>query len=509
MFKIVTLAVLAGLILSASGVSAENFSSPAGWDPAGVSLGGRAPGNGTPAIAETDGNSANGREAVLAGSDGYLRVTSASGELLWSSALPNARCGSSTNKVNSSPAIGELFADGLPYVVVGYMETGGCDGGVAAYRGDNGALLWNFNLRRFARRAGFSERWSGVFSTPALADVNGDGQLEIGFGGYDRHVYLLNARGRVIWYYQAADTVWASPAFADVNADGRKEMIVATDISANSRIRPPTRNGGYLYAFPTTRMKPKMIRFRTRYLWITAINQVPWSSPVVADVMPSSAGPEVIIASGYYFSPKTRGHWIKIFSGLTGKLLRTLAAPSASATSVAVADLNDDGYAEVVAPVNGSRDFGGDGRGHVLAWTPALSSSPVWDVIPYSRGSNTTFNFHSPVIADLDCNGSMEVIVTNGPAVSVLNGSDGTQLSCEDRDCLSGKKTMRTGGVLSAAAAVDDMDLDGIPEVVASGSGKVYAWENFEALQSSPGNQTPCAVAWSAFRGNAGRSGAR
>ena len=502
-----TLKALLINLLIGGAACAQSFDAPAGWDSAGMSLDGRAPGNGSPVIAEIDGDVSNGREIAVAGTDGRLHVISSGGIKLWTAALPNAACRSTTSRVNSSPAVGDLFGNGVPYVVVGYMETGGCDGGVAAYRGDNGQRVWNFNLRRFARRAGFYERWSAVFSTPALSDADNDGQMEIGFGAYDRHVYLLNANGRVRWYYQAADTVWASPAFADINNDGRKELLVATDISANSVIRPPTRNGGYLYAFPTSRRREKLIRFRTNYLWIRALNQVPWSSPAVGDVLPSNPGPEVVIASGYYFSPAIKGHWIKILSGASGKVLMTLTTPSASATSAAIADLNDDGLPDIVAPISGAAQYGGDGKGHVLAWSPALSNSPIWNTIPRSRGANAVFSFHSPVIADLDCNGSLEVAVTNGSGVVVLNGSDGRQLTCADRDCLSGGKVMRAGGSLSAAPAVEDLDLNGQPEIVASGAGKVYAWTNFADLQSSPGSQTPCSVAWSAFRQNAQRSG--
>ncbi len=120
-------------------------------------------------------------------------------------------------------------------MVVGYGGFGGavCGGGVVAYRGSDGAMLWHFDLKRFSKREHFYARLHSVFSSPAVADVDGDGKMEVGFGAFDRNIYLLNADGTLRWYYHAADTVWSSPAFADVNADGKLEMIIGSDMTQN------------------------------------------------------------------------------------------------------------------------------------------------------------------------------------------------------------------------------------------------------------------------------------
>jgi len=124
----------------------------------GIILNGAEIGFSSPVIAEIDGNTANGKEIAVGGSDGRIHVYHSDGSLVWENDTPIATCsGGSSNKLFSSPAVGELFGDGMPYVVVGYGGFGAkqCDGGVVAFRGSDGATQWVFSLKKFSKKEHF------------------------------------------------------------------------------------------------------------------------------------------------------------------------------------------------------------------------------------------------------------------------------------------------------------------------------------------------------------------
>ncbi len=488
----------------------------------------------SPAVYDLDTNLENGREIVFAGSDGTLYAIRADGTVLWETHLPIYGCSgaSDTNKVLSSPAIGELYGDGTPYVVIGYGGIGtgkDCPGGVAAYNGLTGEKKWIFNIARFSKRQDFWAFSYSVFSTPALADTNGNGMLEIGFGAFDRNVYLLNARGKPIWYYNAADTVWSSAAFVNVNKNPKLEMIIGTDISENNLIRPPTKDGGYVYAFKTTRGKrtrrvrnrntravlKHQFRSKKAYKWKKWFHQVIYSAPSIGDVIPENPGPEIVVGSGCFFpqsSSDKRGKWIKILDEKSGQTLMTLEAPSCTNSSPALGDIDGDGKLEVVATLNGDSSIGGDGNSRLVAWDPEIAT-PKWQIVPRNGGSHDSFggHFQSPVIADLDANGSQEIVVLHTSGVLIFEGSSGEPLTCNASGCPENSLKLRTGSTMRGSPAIADIDNDGDLEIIA-GSGRSsnasgYVFTGFEEfLNSSPGPLTPGAVHWSSWRGHASRN---
>src|SRR5690349_1914173 len=77
-------------------------------------------GRGSPTIAEIDGNTSNGKEIAVGGRDGWLYVYHKNGSPAWrQNVLPGGVGSCNVNIhadgiVNSAPAVGALFGDGIP-----------------------------------------------------------------------------------------------------------------------------------------------------------------------------------------------------------------------------------------------------------------------------------------------------------------------------------------------------------------------------------------------------------
>jgi hypothetical protein len=495
-------------------------------------------------IAEIDGNTVNGMEVAIGGNDGNLYVYGADGSLRWSVFVLPEPCSTTPGGgalLNSKPAVGAIYGNDVPYVVVTYGPAvpSDCDGGVAVYDGATGALDWRFSLAAWEQSEGYSpEGLHGVLSSPALADTHGDGTLEIAFGGFDRNFYLLNSDGSVRFYYHAADTIWSSPAFIQLDDDGPLEIVFGTDITANPLTIPPESDGGYVYAFDTHPRTPARLDYRKGYIWRTPnLDQVIYSSPAIGDVLPSNPGDEIVIGSGCGFPlgfADKEGKWVKILRPADGEVLQTLNVPpggTCTQSSAALGDIDEDGLLEIVFTMGSGQDTGGDGLGRVVAWDPE-NPTPKWSVVPYSphavpedANGNDPYggDIQSPVIADVDGNGSLEVLAANFWSVHVFAGSDGTPLTCQDNACGTQTSLFAWGSVKSTPA-VGDVDGDGDLEVFLggmhvwspgngelppAGEGLFYAWTDLAGvLASAPGAHPAYTAPWPQFHANATPVGA-
>lgn len=189
----------------------------------------------TPAIADINGD---GIKDIIAPSyDHSVYAWSRTGTLLWRRFLEDT--------LWSSPVVADIDRDGRPEIILGGDIWAGNPLGKPA-----GGLTWVLN-RDGSTYRGYPRSTPGqtVWSSPAVADLNGDGLAEIIVGtganwpepaGRKVDAFTAKTRANLSGWPVAVDgRVVASPAIGDVNGDGKLDVTFASD-------------GGWVYAYTHT-----------------------------------------------------------------------------------------------------------------------------------------------------------------------------------------------------------------------------------------------------------------
>ncbi len=149
-----------------------------------------------------------------------------------------------------------------------------------------------------------------------------------------------------------------------------------------------------------------------------------------------------------------------------------LGAPNSYPGGIsAVVDLTGDGYPEIVS---GKQAWS-------VAWTPG--DPPTVMVTPLWNNMNGMDGW--PAIADLDQNGSPEIVLAAAGSVRVLDGAtgklwcgvDSTGVMCEMNDALRTQPRVIPGGGLGGPPTVADFDGDGRPELAIAGAARYTVFD--------------------------------
>jgi hypothetical protein len=132
----------------------------------------------------------------------------------------------------STPAVGDVAGGRSPEVVVA-----GLDGRIYAFT-PRGRRVKGFPRAIAIRRPTEKGQLdAAIYGSPALADLDANGKLDVVVGAADQRVYAVDGRGRDLpgWPVLARDgeagnvaKILASPAIGDIDGDGSPDVVQAT-----------------------------------------------------------------------------------------------------------------------------------------------------------------------------------------------------------------------------------------------------------------------------------------
>jgi hypothetical protein len=386
--------------------------------------------------------------------------------------------------VQSSPAVADLDGNGVAEIVIGagkLYHSWDPD----QWRKDFGGIwiFWNGNTQaRTHYRVS-----DGVFSTPAVGDMDGDGRPEIVFGGFDMYVRALNWDGSHRWSIYIADTVWSSPALTKIPGQDRLAAVIGTDLGGGNpggHLGCPQYWDGYLVrgfllaVDPDGRVLPGFPK---------CLDTPIWSSPAIVDLDRDGWADAVFGTNNYYenganvgaanrvhairlWNSFQNGTWVddKSISYLPGWPAYISTSNGRIFTSPAVGDMDGDGYPEVA--ISDIRQCPGDppnkwdcGRMSIFDYRGVRTA----DVEGGDPGYSQSFPFTgSPVIADVAGDSRPEALFPGGEwhlhAIDKYGNFLGTFFSGDNPRPPLGRQFRNS-------PAVGDLDGDSQPEIFLAG----------------------------------------
>jgi hypothetical protein len=308
----------------------------------------------------------------------------------------------------------------------------------------------------------------------AIADLEGDGSVEILVAGVEAAVLVVDASGGLIWAAGSATSAYGCPAVADMDGDGLAEVIFgaqifdhagnllghgahgtgspsmsfAVDMDADGQLEVVVGNAVYEMDGST--------------LWANGEND---GIPAVGD-FDADGLPEVVSVTG--------GAVTLVDTDGT-RLWQTALPGGGSGGAPTVADFDGDGQPEVgVAGLGAYTMFDTDGS---VVW-----SNPTEDDSSSRTGS---------AVFDFEGDGVSEVVYADEHDLFVYSGPDGAILLDE---------TGHASGTLYEYPLIADVDNDGSTEIVlASNDYGIAGWQGITVIGDLHDSWAPARPVWNQY----------
>ena len=369
-----------------------------------------------------------------------------------------------TSSVSTAPVFSDVDGDGSVDIVVGVGADNGRDefevmsqpgdmGGIYALNAD-GSIKWSFVTRD---TFGDDNRSDGVYGTPRIFDIDGDGVREVIFTSWDHYLYILDGRtGALEREFNLHDTSGSTPGIGDIDGDGLFDLVVSSDISVNAAAGLNTQ-GGMLqvltgYTNPIVPGWTDQIGNSTSAAFRGQFDeQSLWSSPQLVD-LDQDGTLEIVQGTGDFFQDG-RGQHVRVWNS-DGTLRFELGTDGRVLASPLIADLDGDGRKEIIAATM---------SGHVQAWSSSGAALFNTEITPYGTDpAEDSPIVNQPIAVDMNGDGGLEILVSIGSQMIALN-SNGQQIS-------GVTASDRVYNIYTGSPVARDIDGDGLLDLISGGA---------------------------------------